>query len=192
MRPIIFSGPMVRAILEGRKTQTRRVAKLLLPGDADYINCASHDEWLERRRKQCPYGAPGDRLWVRETWSDSSGSNGTKLALYRATYPGPSGIYWRPSIHMPRWASRITLELTGVRLERVQEISEADAMSEGVEANYWADFGPDGEIRKGESWKYRAGFHETWDVINLKRGYGWDVNPWVWVLEFRRVGGAAA
>lgn len=181
-RPILFSGPMVRAILEGRKTQTRRVMNPQ-PVDQDengwYVQVPVTDArapgmvFYERKYFHCPYGQPGDQLWVRETFDDVHGS-----VLYRANpedaedFPpcGGKRCHWKPSIFMPRWASRITLEIVGVRVERVQEITPDDARAEGVEHLYAP----------------RNAFANLWDSINAKRGYGWDSNPWVWVVEFRR------
>jgi hypothetical protein len=191
-KPILFSGPMVRAILEGRKTMTRRVvrgkaanvdgeiAKVAydvigpsLTDAASFAFLTAGDQGYETVR--CPHGGPGDRLWVRETWSTErhiDGSYGrTMPPVFRAD-KGQLAIAscgWRPSIFMPRWASRITLELTALRVERLQEITEADAKAEGVN-------GYDG-----------MGFRQLWDALNAKRGYGWDVNPWVWVESFKRV-----
>lgn len=229
-RPIIFSGPMVRAIRENRKKQTRRVMRALLPGDRNYINAASHDEWISRRLEQCPYGKPGDRLWVRETWVPTiPGSwrpleRGEKMSVlyaydprYRADYPYGMDDYdgkWRPSIHMPRKFSRITLEITDVRVERVQDISEADAIAEGIQvfgatpteilSGLMASMGPVSRraflasalaivlgvadvITGRRTLTNREAYAILWDKINAKRGYGWDLNPWVWVLEFEEV-----
>lgn len=188
-RPIIFSGPMIRAILEGRKTVTRRVIKGPTP---IAVGTGWSRWWSEKMQTQlsasgfakchCPYGAPGDRLWVRETWADCSTNPliCEDTIAYRATEPewdrDCTGIRWRPSIHMPRWASRITLEITGVRVERVQDITEADAEAEGVRG--------DG---LGGNESMRVHFRWLWDKINASRGFGWDTNPWVWVVEFRRV-----
>jgi hypothetical protein len=203
-RPILFNGPMVRAILEGRKTQTRRVVKLTEDGkficrrDPRYITaCEIKDgigPWwhphaghpgeplpLERIHAASPYGEPGDRLWVRETWA-----KGFKHIFYRANQHDDFGseiinletgertpLIWKPSIHMPRWASRITLEVTGIRVERLQEISEEDAKGEG--------FGIDTEFCKSPP---RVDFSHTWEKL-----YGlqsWIDNPWVWAVEFKR------
>lgn len=185
MKPIIFSTPMVRAILEGKKTQTRRVVKgvsedtksiVLLPEGQRY-----EDSVCGQRRRiispRTPY-QPGDVLWVRETWAHSvdcghlNHLHETKI-IYRADNRCEPDR-WRPSIHMPRWAARLFLRVTNVRCERVQEISEADALAEG--------------FRPSENWNQaKWAFRETWDSLNAKRGYGWDVNPWVWVYEFERV-----
>jgi hypothetical protein len=186
-RPIIFSGPMVRAILDGRKTMTRRVVK---PQPKRQGPILAMDD-LPR----CPYGAPGDRLYVRETWRLSAHLDGCSpskawnadskqglvpLAIqYRADSHVELGAYgdkiswtwgrWRPSIHMPRWASRIQLEVTGVRVERVQDTSEADIIEEGCPREYLL----------GSNW-----FRPLWDSINAKRGYNWKSNPWVWCVNF--------
>lgn len=188
--PILFSAPMVCAILEGRKTQTRRVAKA--PEDA------RHDRgglaWYSPMQGQdtgiYPKYQPGDRLWVRETWTNDPEGG----FAYRATVDPnwldlySKGLSWRPSIHMPRWASRITLEVESVRVERLQDISEADARAEGVNKGV---FEYDCPARTcGKFWSeqtYRNGFNILWDDINAKRGFGWGVNPWVWVVGFKRV-----
>ena len=172
-RPILFNGKMVQSILDGRKTQTRRVIK---------PQPVSNPFPLQR----CPYGVPIDLLWVQETWvkwdagiaylADCLNRHGVESEdskRCRLDY----GVIWKPSIHMPRWASRITLRVTDVRVERVQEISEADAQAEGVSA--WHDTN-NGTV-------YRPEFRTLWDSINAARGFGWDANPWVWVVEFERV-----
>lgn len=203
-RGILMSAPMVRAILAGTKTQTRRVLKdQPLPGEPTGFLHIS-----------CPYGQPGDRLWVRETWQHSNSPNGPWQdgcsIFYRADYLndplGPDlersadGIRrrWIPSIHMPRAASRITLEITGVRVERLQEISREDAIAEGTD---WktcpthqtlASMEAQHMARKiGLAAHYEAeidyigGYRALWESIN---GPGsWAANPWVWVFEFRRL-----
>jgi len=192
-RPILFSAEMVRAILDGRKTQTRRVMKVqpehtpaveLTPGGQVWAIWPSDIPSPEGKDAErfcaCPYGLPGDRLWVRETWAidvaemppiDANGNPTCReVFMYRAD--GDEGIYkWSPSIFMPREASRITLEVVKVRAERVQDISEADIAAEGVSA-----------IGVMPRWA----FHELWDAINGKRA-PWDSNPWVWVIEFKRI-----
>ena len=205
-RPILFSAPMVRAILAGAKTQTRRVVK---PQPADDI--APHafpnreyQGWMSSLRHEhghqtahfCPYGQPGDRLWVREAFAGS-------IAYERNGYPPkewgnkiwyiadgePRSGQWtlpRPSIHMPRALSRITLEVTGVRVERLQDISEADAQAEGAPS---ADLVSGRECIFPHQGTYRWGFRLLWESIN---GPGsWDANPWMWCVEFRRVDAAA-
>jgi hypothetical protein len=250
-RPILFSGPMVRAILEGRKTQTRRT---ITPDPkrihAKYADCSIETARIFRNdatgRIKCPYGQPGDRLWVRETFwaqhdfTDSEYGEGASLGpcldLGKDFHPGiqycatpehldppregqkvdqyttcEPGDWWLPppddwngksdyrsegtwtflpwgkgrfsklpSIHMPRWASRLLLQVTSVRVERVQEISPHDALAEGVEYLYRDDSPPSKEITV-------SAFRNLWDSINAKRGYSWQSNPWVWVVEFEKV-----
>lgn len=214
---------MVRAILDGRKTQTRRViAKPPSQDSFGYWNRYNgkgitgvyHSEDAVRAalaKHFCPHGVPGDRLWVRETFAIEGSAEGNEPPFrdgrpalysscpdageewqqphYRATDPtpdldccnprhedhgGPCPHPWRPSIFMPRWASRITLEITDVRVQRVQEISEDDARAEGVDYP-GTKAGPIAE------------FAHLWDSINAKRGFGWDTNPWVWAITFKRV-----
>jgi len=161
-RPILFSGPMVRAILSGAKTQTRRV--ITPQPDARLRWGFAGWEDVHGRPLPCRYGAPGDLLWMRETWRQGPTATG---AYYRATDDdGTPAVRWKPSIFMPRALSRITLKLTDVRVERVQDISEADAAAEGVE---------------------RSTFAALWNAINAKRGYSWERNPWVWALTLQQV-----
>lgn len=203
-KQILFSGEMVRAILDGRKTQTRRVIKpqtehgitMCHWSDSGWAIADAPNEFGNQactcKRVSAPYGNAGDLLWVRETWqyAESSGydspsdnrqetwqADWPSPIWYRATDAGEVDCKWRPSIFMPRWASRLTLRVTAVRVERVQEISEADAKAEGVTA--WCDT-KDGKV-------YQPEFRMLWDSINAKRGYSWDSNPWVWVVEFERV-----
>lgn len=158
-RPIIFSGEMVRAILEGKKTQTRRVMK------PDWVRALDlgEPEDLVSAVTQCPYGQVGDRLWVRETWH----RHDDDIMCYRATEICIGFAQWKPSIFMPRKYSRITLEIVNIRVERVQDITFLDAIAEGVDID----------------WPERN-YRLLWNRINSKRGYGWDVNPWVWCLTF--------
>ncbi len=201
--PVLFSGPMVNAILGGRKTQTRRVIKPPLKHPNwtyfTYFKESGHaiedgpdypDNKEDERR--CPYGQPGDRLWVREAWrpDDFDSSN----VIYRADMPQDAldearGIIkWKPSIHMPRWASRITLEISKVRVERLQEITEEDAIAEGIIfKQVMGDAGLLHGYFPGNCKEAMTSFGVLWNEINSKRGYGWDKNPWVWVVEFRRV-----
>ncbi len=199
-RPIIFQGPKVRTILDWDfdtkdDMQTRRVIK---------PQPQSIDETTKKtipyngtaafllKELRCPYGKPGDRLWVREKhyfdvqltedrwhvvydnptemphWSNYDNDKNPKLNK------------WRPSIHMPRWASRILLEVTDVRVELVQEISPEDAIAEGIQEKHTLIVGADLAVNL---------FHELWDSINDKRGFGWDTNPWVRVVGFRKVNG---
>jgi len=175
-RPILFNGDMVRAILDGRKTQTRRPTKFGWCGTAEYLLRQS----IIDPAYKSPFGTIGDRLWVRETWAPHCEVQGA--AIYRCDRGGDyqdtvtENFRWTPSIHMPRWASRITLEITGVRVERVQEITEEDVWKEGWEAVASI---PDS---KGGLCKF-ANWGEYWNSI-----YGnWDADPWVWVYEFRRI-----
>lgn len=237
--PVLFNGDMVFAILEGRKTQTRRVIKSPAKNmQQSGIECIQHrdlgDKWYgdkvwSMRNKtgawadythnkflsKCPLGKPGDRLWVRETWADTNGESGPMVSykaggdrfLIEESYPvdysrypnctftmwcgdlrrGEPGHSWRPSIHMPRWASRITLEVTEVRAERVQDITEDDAMEEGVcRATPYIENGLQ-YYREDDSGTYRAGFSALWDSLYSKKGWGWNVNPFVWVGGFRRI-----
>lgn len=194
-RPILFSGPMVRALLDGSKTQTRRVCKPAQfyslsavvevpdPLERGQVYNGSHfgDEDGEVQFA-CPYGGRGDRLWVRETWAPN-GPNPSEGALYRADFPeGPLSIKFKPSIHMPRWASRITLEVVSVRVERLQAISEADAMAEGSRSWAQEQDTPVKDIPAGET---RLIFRQLWEQINGSDS--WDANPWVWAVEFRRL-----
>jgi len=190
-RPILFSAPMVRALLDGSKTQTRRVAKLTANGHVK--EPGGHRRWHTAdfdARLACPYGQPGDRLWVRETWArdDEDGSlcyradigqGGEADDWERNRIDGAPRYRWRPSIHMPRAASRITLEITSVRVERLQDISRGDSMSEGC---------PFPNMAKGDDpsqW-----FRNLWGSINGHES--WQTNPLVWVVEFKRTEGGAA
>lgn len=181
-RPILFSGPMVRAILAGTKTQTRRVVKLK---DGQYMppsQSADGPGWAQLLRG-CPYGKPGDRLWVRETWFDAVSALHS-CVLYRASDDHPGNeVKWSPSIHMPRWASRITLEITGVRVERLRSISAEDAIAEGV--------GEHGQLDGVHVANNPIGAYGVlWREINGPDS--WEANPWVWVVDFKQVKGGAA
>jgi hypothetical protein len=203
-RPILFSAPMVQAILEGRKSQTRRVMNpqptAHFTTDIDYWTSGKYSGELGKEPLTSPYGQPGDRLWVRETWAYFGGEEyfyqKDRLAtFYRATWESERaqhfpragldyvpGDRWRPSIHMPRWASRITLELTKVRVERVNEISEADVRAEGIQVVGYGDY-PD-------QFSGKHLYQELWDKFNGEREggkYAWAANPWVYVLEFKRL-----
>ena len=191
-RPILFSGDMVRAILDGRKTQTRRAVKLI-PQDKRTILCSFSNEkgaiFNDGRGLsvstfvpiKCPYGQPGDRLWVREGWGYIGTGENFKL-VYKATVP--PGLFtdrnaiWKKTLFMPRWASRITLEITGVRVERVQDISDGDISEEGISPL-------PKELGYNKILSSRTNFRNKWDSLYDKRGYSWDDNPWVWVIEFR-------
>lgn len=229
--PILFSAEMVRAILEGRKTQTRRPLRVqpdpefatdwrpwVIDGERQYEGkrplwiCGPRDGICEQFG--CPYGTEGDRLWVRETYIVESNcgledpstypppfKDGRPVKWtedpewgaywdqchYAATDPKPEladdsdsedgFANWRPSIFMPRWASRITLEIVKVRVEKVGAIAAGDILAEGIE---------DKLHQQSHAVLYKH-WIDLWDSINAKRGYGWDVNPWCWVVEFRRV-----
>jgi len=205
-RPIIFNGPMVCAILDGRKTQTRRVMRPQPGPDID-SNVLRRCEPKMRGAYRyigtddgheisipCPYGRPGDRLWVKEKfqplWEFADDEIGETRDWktgkgYKINYPATDGVieWWdqdkgprttcKPSIHMPRWASRITLEVVSIRVERVQEISDVDAIAEGIEP-----------LRQCVGFEVEE-FSRLWDSINAKRGFGWEKNPWIWALTFR-------
>lgn len=231
--PMLFSGPMVRAILEGRKTQTRRVVK---PQPID--DPSSSRPWVDEgqtpsgagrvgrslRLDDCHFGVPGDRLWVREAWRPRVSAAGSSRGVqYRAdgsinVSEMPSGVFnvpteciplelwhpsafvefkascdrWRPSIHMPRIASRITLEVVSVRVELLQEISDSDAIAEGVQKE--CDFYGDDKMTGWHRYDGKAcaaptvvlSFASLWDSVYGKGS--WELNPWVWVVEFRRDG----
>jgi hypothetical protein len=198
-RPILFSGPMVRAILDGSKTQTRRIVKpsCVIIVDAGGYHWPFKTAGRFSHAIDCPFGRPGDRLWVRETFC-MAGEHGSYDAapadgrprwpdslptihrcFYRATEQGVDfdhGEGWKPSIHMPRWASRITLEIVSIRVERLHEITRGDCMAEGCPfPNIARETSP-------QQW-----FADLWKTINTKPGKTWDDNPWVWVIEFKRV-----
>ncbi len=201
-RPILFSGPMVRALLAGTKTQTRRIAKPVRHPDLGNVY-APGALVLEHEPQHvidrcCPYGRPGDRLWVREThmnwWKlDPENPEGPRLFSHVAAFAADGyvlepGERWIPSIHMLRAASRILLEITGVRIERLQDISDEDARAEGIERmagdpecghrNYLDKTGQDWALSPRES------FRSLWESINGPAS--WAKNPWVWVVEFER------
>jgi len=216
-RPILFSAPMVRALLDGRKTQTRRAIKpqpyidergnVCVPnkkgGHTMYGQRPDGEpQWDSFKQWRCPYGVPGDLLWVREAWAAQEAfdhlspsdigkvwaeEHGEPSCPIRYAADGKCNDWspeqWqesplgktRVSIHMPRWASRITLRITDVRVERLQEISEGDAEAEGVQH-------PSLVPILGAFWSSRDGFARLWNSIN---GPGsWDANPWVWVVRF--------
>lgn len=211
-KPILFSGPMVRAILEGRKTMTRRIMK---PQPVDgtwkhprikmgYFKCESGD-------RPSVFGAyvPGDTLWVRETWSYATGPNRDEpddpehhKIIYREQWVRENPDInldgcWKPSIFMPRFAARISLRVTDVRVERLQDITEEDAIAEGVEPHLdgWYPYGRAIAFWKGAQADVpaqccitaRDSFEGLWDSLNAKRGFPWASNPWVWVVSFERV-----
>ncbi|BEL74396.1 ASCH domain-containing protein [Serratia marcescens] len=224
-RPVIFNSEMVRAILDGRKTQTRRVIANVSPD-----NCIPLHKPTKTKdgiythvmdapgHGLCPFGQVGDRLWVRETFAVLGNEDGCPIdwdgnlikgdekhaaRIYKASCwqePGNYGLWsipdrdtqyegaWRPSIHMPRWASRMTLEITAVRVERLNSIGDVEAMREGIQnltTCSHADFGIPGVVNAQHP--VRA-FQLLWESIYGEES--WSANPWVWVIEFRRVGGA--
>lgn len=207
-RGMIFNAEMVRAILDGRKTQTRRPVKF--PVHDKNLGCELAGNELAGELSAGNYlnsafGKSGDRIWVRETFCpvDDTQYGGEKWVDYRATprYEAshPAGwdsapndaeaLKWRPSIHMPRWASRILLEITGVRVERLNSISQEDAQAEGLELTGWRPTYSDPDSG-GEVMTPYDNFAQLWESI-----YGaenWQANPWVWVIEFKRVEGGAA
>lgn len=197
-RPILFSGPMVRAILEGRKAQTRRVVKPQPRWEEDPCLCCD-GVWRGRYRDfvddgrdwdvfvdeigPCPFGQPGDLLWVREKHSfreDGDRIEEMRPVWYWADGNPEFGNWSRPcpSIHMPKPAARIWLWVTGVRVERLQSITPADARAEGHPSR---GLGQEIDDDAACDW-----FADTWDAIYAKRGHGWDANPWVWVVSFAR------
>jgi hypothetical protein len=184
--PILFSTPMVTAILDARKIQTRRVVDKLYPisnpnGNWVYVGEENggyvfKDSISSTIPLKCPYGQVGDRLWVRETFLIATDNS----IIYKAdnNMARHKGI-WKPSIFMPRWASRITLEITDIRVQKLHEIGQLthdDCAKEGWPFGYNPDFLQEHPL---------ATFRRYWDSINEKRGYGWDKNPWVWVITFK-------
>lgn len=196
-RPILFSAPMIRALLSGSKTQTRRVVNLQ-PGELDRIwqmqdgtwhqsaSDGSHMSPIGTRRGDCPYGQPGDLLWCRETWQLRDSSTHSGGVVYRADAPDAVDKWFSPRF-MARAASRLTLALTDVRVERVQDISEEDAKAEGAPDAYFEEaFEIPDCLRTGRSFLKRAhhyGFQLLWESIH-GRG-AWERNDWVFALRFR-------
>lgn len=218
--PILFSTEMVKAILDGRKTQTRRVIKpqlsskilggVTIQGYGNEFHFPTYDTEYPVEVRKCPYGAHGDLLYVREKWGVDRIKVGDGYeypnVLYRADsttkliicdevwdYYEKDNFKWRPSIHMPKAFARIWLRVKDVRVERVQDISQDDAIAEGIdmESEHASlcinieDAGYDNDLVRGSA--AFTIFKTLWNSINEKRGYGWDTNPWVWVVEFERV-----
>lgn len=221
-RPILFSGPMVRALLAGRKTQTRRALKPQPPAECSIHYMLGNESWLPADERtplrhhweawggplyearpakalagsfevRCPYGAPGDRLYVRETWKPHSTFAGLKprdVPKSRIFYQAddayaPSNTPWKPGIHMPRWASRLTLEITEVRVERLQDCSERDARAEGLQVKD-AEWMPSYRGADDLPWRPefpRDAYFDLWDHINGEGAAA--ANPWVWAVSFR-------
>ena len=207
-RPILMSAEMVRAILDGRKTQTRRVVsrqphsfgepRWWLPFGEDVLRPPSEEAYREEAIRRCPYGQPGDRLYVRETWAMAACFDHlapkdipeTARSMDRCYYRHGGKVFtegWhqlRPSIHMPKWAARIWLEVTAIRVGRVQQITEEDAEAEGVNGGCLScgKLDPCGCLTPRPD--HRDSFVYLWDSLNAKRGYSWESNPWVFVVEF--------
>lgn len=212
-KPILFSGAMVRAILEGRKTQTRRVMKPQPPAhmervafvetwpdkpwcltgpqlakDGTLLPCEQWDGGWPDCTEQfgCPYGKPGTHLWCRETWAKNnnqlSDHHSDVSVVYRAdsesrALDNGTELPWKPSIHMPRSYSRLTLEIVSLKVERVQDITKVDCIAEGITGLE--------DVHAG----WHQPFAQLWDSINSDRGYGWEKNPFVWAIEFKRLEG---
>jgi hypothetical protein len=220
-RPIIFSGESVRAILDGRKSMTRRVCKPQFPEDADYKNAYV---------LKSPYGIIGDRFWVRETWKPGAWRNDGRVAIDYQASPelthtpwvsigeqaiqfipkwldevaksglepnsdgryewesGKSPLKWKSPIFMPRWASRIILEITDIRVEQLQDITEEDARAEGVIDGGCLNCGEHEPCGCGNPMPdARDAYVSIWNTLNAKRGYPWESNPWVWAISFKVV-----
>lgn len=198
--PILLTTEMVKATLDGRKTHTRRISGKQLrdinknPHWYDSVKemCVNKkgktifafkkkEHWIDNKNDyatkvdyaDCPYGKIGDRLWVRETFSISDDGEGRPMVVYKTTDKKSDIDKWKPSIFMPRNASRITLEITDIRVERVQDISIVDCINEGISEDFL-----NSAILQ---------FKILWDSINLKRGYGWNSNPKVRVIEFKQL-----
>jgi hypothetical protein len=195
MKPILFKTDMIKAILEGRKTITRRILNPQ-PSDYGFFNeplwlCGSNGVWCDGYgwQRKCPYGQIGDKLYVRETFCNAdikldtcdklcfkASVRGCRHANYEKSWPS-----WKPSIFMPKTVARIFLEITNIRVERVQDITEEDSIKEGV------DFVSMKSVPRQATMSRKSDFKQLWDSINSKRGYSWESNPWVWVIEFKRV-----
>lgn len=210
-RPILFTPDNARAILERRKTQTRRLMKPqpwrvwgcgVRHGEAVVSAHVRYQQGEADVWVACRYGAPGDRLWVREAHAlvpatAYRGSTGvqqainpeepSEAAVYKAGWDRSPPARWRHAMHMPRWASRLILEIVAVRVERLQVISEADARAEGCGRAVDEDDIDGAPDAPAPAQTYRGGYRWLWDEIN-GRG-SWDANPYVWVVEFRRVEG---
>lgn len=195
-RPIIFSGSMMRAILSKQKVQTRRIIKPQPVLGKPWKDWIVDPEEMDLPMAYCPYGIARDFLWVRETWATSIKWDGLPPRIipthspvwYKATSQGKGDIIgkWRPSIYMPRWASHIMLEITDVRVERLQDISVKNCIAEGFDPVQQTADG----ITLIPAWQVADDtahlmFRQKWDELNAKRGCGWDKNPWVWVIDFR-------
>jgi len=202
-RPILMSAPMVLAVLNGTKTQTRRVMKLQPHSPPSKVGCA---EWeTSQGQFRCPYGIAGDRLWVRETFQFVHANSDGQRQTFNSAKPFTQHDYrwieyaatprdnepppkWKPSIFMPRWANRITLEIVSVRVERLQDISEEDAISEGIEnSNIASSKWPWKNYRGENCWVDSPlySYQSLWESINGKGS--WAKNHWLWVIEFKKI-----
>ena len=212
-RPILFNSEMIKAILDGRKTMTRRAIKPQPLWVGDPCTPFKTKDADPKGVIECPYGIPGDQLWVRETWCVHSNYDSIKpldlpdrqylqngVTYMADVYNGEKSKWMgktRPSIFMCRWMSRIQIEITDIKIERVQDITKRDAKREGI-----VQFTKDGVGFKygldSWDWSFKTGFpymgttpkiafEILWDSINAKRGFGWDMNPFVWVVEFERI-----
>jgi hypothetical protein len=216
-KPILFSASMIRAILDGKKTQTRRIVKPQPPqwagvpslvvgewvaiegvhpvGECESVNCSHLQHRESTYSIKCPFGKIGDSLWVRETWGVASiydpvkpsdlEPNGMKVSYFATD--SHEGVKGRPSIFMPRWASRINLEITGIRVERLQDISEADALAEGITYALAEDLLSGGVVNYDEPahftpYRYKWGYKQLWNQINGENA--WAENPFVWCISF--------
>ncbi len=192
-KPILFSTPMVQAILEGRKTQTRRIMKPqpALSSSGIFIHPIKTGYWTEAAyiNDFCPYGCIGDEynynLWLRETWGEIGSDFVYKADYLPRRLPPMELIKWKPSIHMPRKVCRLLLEIQNIRIERLQNISEADSIAEGIEGldYHFGTFYRDYESDSNDLNPIPS-FQSLWQSIN--GADSWNANPWVWVLEFKR------
>ena len=192
-KPIIFSTDMVKAVLAGNKTMTRRVIKAQMVNpkmtNGECVEIGNDD--TVHFKIKCPYGNRGDLLWVRETWREPALFEEDQMIYYKAGPSGAIDMKWKPSIHMPKKYARLWLKVVDVRLERLQDITEADAISEGIK-KFTYEYGSVGygtqRLALGAMHKDAlTAFWSLWDSINFTRGYGMDKNPWVWVVEFERI-----
>lgn len=197
--PIIFSSESVKAILDGRKTQTRRIIKLPKEpkegcGKANW-DLATKPQWAKDNEfafidmafptdtyptmARCSYGKVGDLLWVKEGWACAGDirMQARGAVVYKADYGDTGKFKFKSPIHMPKWAARIWLEITGIKVETLQEITIEDIWAEGRSPS----LSDDEDYSAGYEW-----FADLWDSINAKRGFGWESNPWVWVIEFKK------
>lgn len=202
-KPVIISNESIHPILDGQKTQLRRVMKpqpILRAISPQII-------WIEWKKYQGsdvllnnPYGKPGEKLWVKETWRVEDGKEYTMTAPeweggqnpahieYRVNDPHPENIKWRSSIHMPRWASRLTLEINVIRVEKLQDISEEDCIAEGMQKDgvLWKMIDHNEMYAEDMCWmRANLAFREYWDLLNAKNG--WLQNPWCWCISFKKV-----